>query len=48
MCPAYKWLKTWNLGGPVGGRPPILIPPIFVKFYLFLIFAYSENFICLA
>ena len=30
------------------GGPPSLIPPNFVNFDLFVIFAYFENFMCLA
>ena len=39
-------LKVQNFGDHVSGESPILVPPNFVKFYLFLTFAYPENFTC--
>ena len=47
-CVQHEWLKIWNFGGPVGGVPPILICPNFVKFYLFFMFLNPKNFMCLA
>ena len=41
-------LKVQNFGGPVSGKSPTLVTISFVKFYLFLIFTYTENFVCLA
>ena len=41
-------LKFKILAALFEGEPPILIPQNFVKFDLFVIFAYSENFVCLA
>ena len=42
-----EWLKSLKFCGPVRG-PSILVTQIFVIFYLFLIFAKPENFMCLA
>ena len=41
-------VKNWILAPLFAGDPFILVAPNFVKFYLFVIFAYSENFMCLA
>ena len=41
-------LKVQIFGGLVSGGSLILVPPNFVKFHLFFIFAYPKNFMCLA
>ena len=40
--------EVQNFGGPVSEEPLVLVNPIFVKFYLFFIFTYCENFVGLA
>ena len=38
-------LKSLNFGEPIWGETPIMAPPIFVKFSLFLTSTHSENLI---
>ena len=40
-------LKVQNFGSHISGKSSILVSPNFVRFYFFVMFAYSENFMCL-